>query len=106
MKESNYAKLSVCNFGMALALTWGLSLFLVSLLNMWFNIGGEFIEVAQSLYSGYNNSFWGACIGFIWGFVDGFVGGALIAFFYNMCRCCCPCPSCKVSRKGKSRSKS
>ena len=102
--KSCYAKLSICNLGVAIGLVWGLGIFVLGLLSM-AQIGNPIIHVFGSLYIGYKATFLGCVLGFVWGFLHGFVNGALIAFFYNWCRCCCPCKYCKEGRcceKGKT----
>lgn len=48
--------------------------------------GMKFVEVLSSLYIGYGPSFWGAVIGGVWAFFDGAIGGALVAWVYNIAK--------------------
>src|SRR5579862_9221494 len=97
--KSCCSKLSVCNLGSALGIVWGLSMFLLAILTMLFGVASPFVDIFSSLYWGYDATPMGAILGLIWGFIDGFIMGALIAFFYNLCACRCPCSSCKANRK-------
>jgi len=44
----------------------------------------KFVDVMSSIYIGLNSTLIGSIIGAVWGFFDGAVGGAMIAFFYNL----------------------
>lgn len=44
----------------------------------------KFVEIMASIYIGFKPTFLGGIIGAIWGFIDGAVGGAIIAFVYNI----------------------
>ena len=71
----------------ALALSLGiLGGFAVFLLTIWFLImgySGNLLGKLGSVYLGYSVSWFGAIIGFAYGFFDGLIGGALIGYFYN-----------------------
>ena len=92
-------RISVCNLGMAMGLTWGLMMFVVSFLTMLFGIGSPFVDIFSSVYWGFDSTVIGAVLGFIWGFIYGYITGVLIASFYNYFACKCPCKYCKTSRK-------
>lgn len=92
-------KLSVCNLGLAVGLVWGLAMFVTVYLSIWFGLGIPFVEIFSTIYIGYDFTPVGSLLGLFWGFLDGFIGGALIAFFYNLFSCCCPYKSCKTKRK-------
>lgn len=98
-KNSCCSKLSVCNLGMAVGITWALTMFLCALLTMFFGIASPFVDIFSSIYWGFDATIIGAILGLFWGFIDGFIGGALVAFFYNLCACKCPCAYCKANRK-------
>lgn len=49
-----------------------------------FGWGTKFVESMASVYIGFAPTFLGGVIGAVWGFVDGAIGGAIIAFVYNM----------------------
>ncbi len=48
--------------------------------------GVSMVSVISSLYVGYGPSFVGGIIGGVWAFFDGAIGGALIAWVYNMAK--------------------
>ncbi|MGD2169010.1 MAG: bacteriophage holin [Chlamydiota bacterium] len=76
-------KLSVKGLALGIGITWSIGQVLVG----WVAIGGwgaEYVRVMSSIYIGFNPSFIGGIIGGVWGFADGFIGGALLAFFYNV----------------------
>jgi hypothetical protein len=100
MKEAKAkcGKVSVCNLGTALGVTWGLSLFALVGLSMSAGAGTQILRDLTHLYPGYHASFSGALIGLAWGFVHGFVTGMVMATVYNYCRCKCPCSDCKNDR--------
>ncbi len=81
-------KLSVKGMAFAMAIMWSLSILVTGFTAMhgW---GGMFVEVMGSLYKGYDATPKGACIGAAWAFGDGLVGGAVLAFLYNMFAGCC-----------------
>lgn len=63
-------------------LVWGLALFFLTLIAAGTGYGADFLNIF-SFYPGYEISFWGSPVGFIWGFVDGFIMLGLLAWFYN-----------------------
>lgn len=69
--------------GLSLGLIWGLAVLLGT---WWFLIQGqpgEYVTKLRTVYIGYDVSWGGSLIGFLWGFVDGFIVGVLLAWFYN-----------------------
>ncbi len=87
--SENKQKLSPCGFGFALGLWWGIGMLIVAWFGWWWGYGAAFIATFSSVYIGYAATFWGGVLGLIWGFVDFFIFGALIAWIYNCCSCCC-----------------
>ncbi len=81
--------LKVCNFGIAIGITWGVGMFLTAIIAMLFGLAVPFVELFSSIYLGFSVSILGAFLGLFWGFIDGFVGGAMIALIYNFF--CCKC---------------
>lgn len=77
-------KLNVKAFALASALWWGLGLFG---LTWWLlalgHMTGEPTLVGQ-FYPGYRVSPLGSLVGLAWGFGDGLVGGAVLAWLYNL----------------------
>jgi hypothetical protein len=77
------AALGVISFGLALGVTFGISVFLLGLASALFDWGTPVVAVLSSLYIGYSPSFVGSIAGAVWAFVDGFIAGALTAWLYN-----------------------
>ena len=77
-------KLNVKAFALSTGVVLGIAVFAIT---FWFLIfghqGATLIKLAN-IYLGYSVTWYGAFIGFIWGFIDGCIGGALIAYFYNL----------------------
>ena len=76
-------KLNATAFGLAFGIIWAIFLFLLIVLAMYANWGGEFITLIASIYKGVDVSWIGALIALPWAFVDAFVGGFLIVWLYN-----------------------
>lgn len=70
--------------GLAVGLTWGLSILLVTWWLLIWNSTGNTISKLGGIFWGYTYSWFGGIVGFIWGFVFGFILGFLIASFYNI----------------------
>ena len=76
-------KLNVKAFAITTALIWGIGLFAIT----WWIIlldgpTGE-VTLIGKIYRCYNISPLGSLIGFLWGFFDGLIGGAVFAWLYN-----------------------
>lgn len=69
--------------GLAGGLVWGISMFLMTLLAMFTNVGDTWVALMMGVYPGYAATFLGAFIGLAYGFIDGFIGFFLIAWLYN-----------------------
>ena len=78
-----YSRVSPWAFGLALAIIWAASLFIMAMFSYWFGYGANFVSSIGSLYFGYHASFAGGIIGAFWGFIDAFIGGAVFAWIYN-----------------------
>jgi hypothetical protein len=76
-------KLNVKALAVGLGVSWGLAMLFVGWASI-FGWGTKVVEVTSSLYIGFAPSFLGGIIGAIWGFFDGAIGGAIIAFVYNV----------------------
>jgi len=77
------AGLGVISFGLAVGVTWALSVAFLAIMVAAFQWGAVFAVVLQNIYLGFSPSFVGAIAGAVWAFVHGFIVGVLIAFFYN-----------------------
>jgi len=69
--------------GIAVGVLWAAYVFFAGIFAM-FDWGVALVNVLGSFYLGYDASILGAVIGAIWAFVDGLVGGAVVAWLYNM----------------------
>jgi len=69
------------NFGLAAAVTWGLSVFLMGLIGGGYGLG--FVNALGTVYLGYGEGVMGAVIGLVYGLIDGFIGGYIFAWLYN-----------------------
>jgi hypothetical protein len=76
-------KINVKAFALTTGLFWGFGLLFITWWIMLFEgATGDNLIIGQ-VYRGYNVSFWGSWIGFLWGLIDGIIGGALFAWIYN-----------------------
>ena len=76
-------KLNVKAFALTTGLFWGFGLLFITWWILLFEgATGENLIVGY-VYRGYNVSFWGSWIGFLWGLIDGIIGGVLFAWLYN-----------------------
>ncbi len=104
-------RLSPTRLGFAIGSTWGLGIFLITLIAIAQGQDGMVFDLIR-IYPGYELTITGAALGFLWGFIDGFFGGYVIAWFYNIfgacggrtkccggerCGDCSACHSCGVS---------
>ncbi|MFQ5618427.1 MAG: bacteriophage holin [Rhodospirillales bacterium] len=77
-------KLNVRAFAIAFGLWWGIGVFFLA---WWVNLvggapsGGTLLEL---IYIGFAYTPVGSVIGLAWGFVDGLIGGAILAWLYNL----------------------
>jgi hypothetical protein len=79
-------KLSTKAFAWTGAICWGLSVFIVAVLNqMWPKYGVGFLDVARSLYPGYAamSGFGAVIVGTLYAAVDGAVCFGVFAWVYN-----------------------
>jgi len=79
-------KLNITAFALTAGLLWGGAVFLVALANLvWAGYGDAFLELAASLYPGYQpGGFGAAVVAGLYGLVDGAIGGAVFAWLYNL----------------------
>jgi len=82
-------KLDVRAFALACGLLWGLGLFCITLWIVLFEGQAPADGPPPFLgliYRGYRLNTQGAFIGLAWAFVDGLIGGAVLAWVYNLLR--------------------
>ena len=80
-------KLDIKGMAITLGLVWGAAVLLVGIANLiWPNYGQAFLELVASIYPGYTAgaSVGQLTVGTLYGLVDGAVGGAVIAWLYNL----------------------
>jgi len=80
-------KLDVKGMAITLGLVWGVAVLVVGIANLiWPNYGQGFLELVASIYPGYTAgaSVGQLIVGTLYGLVDGAVGGAVIAWLYNL----------------------
>ncbi len=77
-------RLNVTAFALACALVWGVGLFLVTWRMIAFEGSTGEATLIGKCYRGYNISPTGSLIGLAWASVDGFIGGAILAWLYNL----------------------
>lgn len=66
-----------------MGIVWGVALLICTIISVYTGYATNFLETISSIYPGYSISLKGGLIGFIYGFVDGLVFGAVLAFIYN-----------------------
>ncbi len=80
-------KLDIKGMAITLGLVWGAAVLLVGIAHLiWPNYGQAFLELVASIYPGYTAgaSVGQLIVGTFYGLVDGAVGGAMIAWLYNL----------------------
>ncbi len=88
--NAQYTKLHVIAFGLAVGLTWSISLFVMATVATMFNVGLPFIHLLQNFYGGYHGDLIGGLTGAMVAFIDLFIAASIIACIYN-CIVCCSC---------------
>ncbi len=77
-------KLNVKALALTFGLIWGFGLFFMTWWIIFFEGATGEVTLIGRFYRGYHISPLGSLIGFVWGFVDGLIGGALFAWLYNL----------------------
>ncbi|MBN2170615.1 MAG: bacteriophage holin [Candidatus Krumholzibacteriota bacterium] len=77
-------RLNVRAFALACGLLWGVGLFLATWWIILFDGASSGSLFLGRLYRGYTVTPIGSLIGLVWALVDGFIGGALLAWLYNL----------------------
>jgi hypothetical protein len=81
--EENKMKLSIKATSLAVAIVWGIGLFLLTWWIILFDGASTAPNIISKIYRGYTITPIGSCVGFLWAFIDGAFGGACIAWIYN-----------------------
>jgi len=76
-------KLNVKAFGLSAGITWGLAILLTTFFFLIMGYEGKTLLKISKIYFGYSVTWYGAFIGFVWGFVDAFIVGAFFSWLYN-----------------------
>lgn len=96
------SKLGIFSFAVASGITWALGVFFLGIIAMKYELGGPVVTLLGSMYKGFEPTVVGAAWGGLWALLDGFIGGAVLAFLYNLCiRCCRSC--CTMCCKKKDQ---
>jgi hypothetical protein len=77
-------KIDIKAFSLACGLVWGIGLPLMTWWIMAFDGPSTDPTWLGHVYRGYNFTLAGSLIGAVWAFFDGFVGGAVLAWVYNL----------------------
>ncbi len=77
-------KLNVKAFALACAILWGAGLFLLTWWIIAFEGRSYDVTLLGRIYRGYNITPLGSVIGMVWAFFDALIGGAVLAWLYNL----------------------
>lgn len=77
-------KLDVKALALACGLLWGLGLFFLTWWVIFFDGASGEPTIIARVYRGYSLSPVGSVIGLLWAFFDGLIGGAILAWLYNL----------------------
>jgi hypothetical protein len=80
-------RLNICALSLTVGFFWGGLIFIVAVANLfWPDYGSAFLELAASLYPGYNAepAIGQVIVGSLYALVDGAIGGALFGWIYNL----------------------
>ena len=77
-------KLNIAAFALAFGILWGGGLFLGTWWLILLGADAGIMSLLQTAYIGYSLSPLGSLVGLAWGFFDGAIGGAILAWLYNL----------------------
>jgi len=77
-------KLNVTAFALACGVCWGLGVFLLTWWVIAFDGVSHDVTPLARVYRGYSLSPVGSLIGLAWALPDGLIGGAVLAWLYNL----------------------
>ena len=77
-------KINIKAFALTCGIVWGIALFGLTWWIIMFEGVTHEVTLIGRLYRGYSISPLGSLIGLVWGFFDALIGGAIIAWLYNL----------------------
>ena len=77
-------KLNIAAFALAFGVWWGGAVFLLTWWLILLGADTGAMSLLQTAYIGYTLSPLGSLVGLVWGFIDGAIGGAVLAWLYNL----------------------
>ncbi len=77
-------KLNIAAFALAFGVWWGGAVFLLTWWLILLGADTGTMSLLQTAYIGYTLSPLGSLVGLVWGFFDGAIGGAILAWLYNL----------------------
>ena len=77
-------QLNIRAFALTCGLMWGFGLLFITWWILFFEGATGAVTLVGKVYRGYNLSFSGSLIGFVWALADGLIGGAIFAWLYNL----------------------
>ena len=77
-------KLNPKKVGLTCGIVWGAFLAMLTIIAVLFPpYGDSFLGAISSVYPGFTITWGGVFLGFVYGFIDAFVGGAVFVLLYN-----------------------
>ena len=77
-------KLNIAAFALALGICWGGAVLGLTWWLIFLDADAGAMSLLQTAYIGYTLSPLGSIVGLAWGFIDGAIGGAILAWLYNL----------------------
>ena len=77
-------RLSVPAFALTGALVWGFGLLMITWWIILWEGSNPGVTFIGQIYRGFNITPMGSIWGFLWAFFDGLIGGAVVAWLYNL----------------------
>jgi len=79
-----YAKLNSVKLGLAAAILWGFTIFIITWISMYTGWAMFWLSQWMDVYPGFDISAKGAFIGLGYAFIDGFVSLFIFSWLYNL----------------------
>ena len=95
-------RLNVRAFALACGIVWGFGLFALTWWIIAFDGVTNEVTLIGRVYRGYDISPLGSVVGLAWGFVDACIGGAVMAWLYNLIASCVGSKEggCEIQQQG------